>query len=300
MKRKIAILALSLLFVAAMAIPAMAYERSSDAAVYTDFNAADGSYGVQGINCESGVIYLNGIADNTTFSIENGAAKMEMGKGGFVVLGQDPVQIRDANGKLQYKYLVIRMKGEVGNENRTTTGGLLLFIGGGDGSHAITLNDRPLGVAPVAQDANGQPMNAISTEWQEFVIALTETNVRVRNDGNPVTGLNINTVDTTATLYIDDIYFTNTVPETAAVYDPNSSTDAVGSDASEGGDAAGENGMPAGVELLDPPTAKGETPAPEDSSNLGLIVLIAGGAGVVLMAVLFAVAYVKIVKVKLK
>lgn len=330
--KRIFVVLFAALFITVFAVPALAYSRSGNADVYADFNAADGVYESGAIAGEENLFYLNGIADNTTFSIENGVAKIEMGSGGFVVFGQDSVVLRDEAGKRnsKYNYLVMRIRGEVGNENRTAAGGLLLFIGGGDGSHAITLNDRPTGVAPAALDAKGQPMNAISTEWQEFAIALNESNIRTRNDGKPVNGLNINTVSTSATLYIDDIYFTDTAPSTAAVYNPETSTaniTAAGSDdepsggsaapgddprpgsgttdsgedgeVADGGDGNGAGATVGGVTMLDPPTSSRDASAAASGSSAGLIVFIVSCVVTLLMAALFALVYFKLIKVKL-
>lgn len=308
MKKTIAVL-VAVLCIGMAGIHVFAYERSADAAVYTDFNAENGTISeIGGINCESGVVYLNGKGDNTTVSIVDGAVKLEMDGGGFAVFGQDAVEIRDASGNLNYNYLVMRIKGEKGNENRTQTGGILLFIGGGDGSHAITLNDRSTGVAPAALDANGKPMNAISTDWQEFVIKLNESNVRRRDDGKPATGFNINTVSVPATLYIDDIYFTNTAPDTAAVYDPSTATSAVaeqnsgadgsgaGADAADSADVAKAD--PASVAMLEPPVSSRPLDAAVSSSDLGLIVFIADCAVVLILCALFAWIYIKVIRKK--
>lgn len=312
MKKIIAVL-VAVLCIASAGISVLAYERSADAAIYTDFNAEDATISeTGGISCESGVVYLNGKGDNTTVSIVDGAAKIEMDSGGFAVFGQDAVEIRDASGNLKYNYVVLRIKGESGNENRTQSGGILLFIGGGDGAHAITLNDRSTGVAPAALDANGQPMNAISTDWQEFVIKLNESNVRRRDDGKPVTGFNINTVSVPATLYIDDIYFTNTAPKTAAVYDPSTATAAVTEQNSDAGDSNGSadtdtegNAVSTGtgaasVAMLEPPVSSRPLDAVTSSSNIGLIVFIADCAVILILCALFVWIYIKVIRKKLQ
>ncbi len=318
-----------LLLVFGMSFSAYAYARNSDAAVYADFDGADMQLGVGQIPANTPV-FLNGMDENSTASLVGGALKVEFSNGGFICLGQDNVKIRDLNtGKVNYQYMVIRIKGEVGNENRTEAGGLLLFIGGGDGSHAITLNDRPTGVAPCATDASGKPMNAISTGWQEFAIKLSDSNVRPEKE--KCTGLNINTVSTAATLYIDDIYFTNKAPKTAAVYDSSKSTAAItkaqaqaqnqhnaaaASDIPSGtvisGDntasapAEGDNGTAVdpqtGVARLDPPSNTNTYVATtvENDQTASWISVIACAVLLVVLTAVFALIYFKIVLKKKK
>lgn len=288
------------------------YTRTPDAAVYADFNGQDTELAV-GVIPGDTVTYLNGIGDDTSASLTGGALKIELGPSGFVVLGQDRVKIRDDTGNVSYNYMVIRIRGENGNENRSESGGILMFIGGGDGSHGITLNDRATGTAPCAVDASGNPMNAISTEWQEFAIALTSENVR---DQAGCTGLNINNVSGNVTLYIDDIYFTNTYPETAAVYNPETSTQNISQNSEESSSAnetetgesgTGESGADdtsasaeetasdVSVERLDPPPAVSRSSGSSENGG-GTAALIASGSMTAVLTAVFVVIYIKVIR----
>ena len=85
-------------------------------------------------------MWLN-FANNTKLSIVDKALKVEFepdGNFGIATLSN----LRAENGEPTYKYSVIRIKGEKGNENRTAVGGLIISIGGAEGSHMRSLNDR--------------------------------------------------------------------------------------------------------------------------------------------------------------
>ena len=161
-------------------------------------------------------LWLN-FANNTKLSIVDKALKVEFEPDGNFGIGNPTVNLRAENGEPTYKYLVIRIKGEKGNENRTAVGGLIVSIGGAEGSHMRSLNDREVGIAIPALDKNGNVMPAITTQFQNFVIPLTKENVRPT--GNAIS-INFNYIVNKGTIYIDDIYLTNTYPSDADEYKP--------------------------------------------------------------------------------
>ena len=94
------------------------------------------------------------------------------------------------------------------------------------------------GIARPFRDPYGNPMPTLTTEYQDFVIALTEDNVRI-NPGKAVSGINFNNAVSTITLYIDEIYLTNTIPEG---YKNNNAVTTTTTSATEGTTSAKQNG----------------------------------------------------------
>lgn len=197
----------------------MASARTDDAVVFADFEGEGVPVVGQTIpSGEAGNVWLNGVED-TTLTFDGSAMKMEMGATGYVGIGNPAVQMRTADGSVAYQYLVIRIKGETGGENRMETGGLMISIGGAEGSHVRALNDRSVGTAAPALGRDGNPLPEITTEYQNFVIALNDQNIRDA-EASKCISINFNNVMNPVTLYIDDIYFTNTYPSDAAEYTP--------------------------------------------------------------------------------
>ncbi len=187
----------------------------SDALYYADFNKGPMAPPEQSMQAtdKGGTLYINDGPIDAEASIVDGAMKLALGPNGYYGMGNGDIQFRGADGKLtDYKYLVVRMKGEHGGENVVGNGAPMMVIGGGDGMHISTFNSEAAGIARPFLDPDGKTMPRITTEYQDFVIALTEENVRV-NPGKVVSGLNFNNAATNITLYIDEIYLTSTVPE---------------------------------------------------------------------------------------
>lgn len=189
--------------------------RPDDALVYADFNngpLAEPDSSMQATD-DGGSLYINDGPIDATAELVDGALKLTLGPTGYYGMQNGDVQFRDVDGNLtDYKYLVVRMRGERGQENVSGNGVLMMSIGGGDGSHIGTFNSEAAGGPTPFLDPDGKTMPTITTEYQDFVIALTEDNVR-KNPGRAVTGINFNNSVGQLTVYIDEIYLTNTIPE---------------------------------------------------------------------------------------
>lgn len=213
-----------------------------DALFYADFNTgplAEPEHSMQATE-KGGTLYINNGPIDCQASIVDGALKLTLGPSGYYGMGCDLVKFRDESSKLtDYKYLVLRMKGERGKENVVGNGAPMMVIGGGDGPHIGTfLNDVAGSIARPFRDPYGNPMPTLTTEYQDFVIALTEDNVRI-NPGKAVSGINFNNAVSTITLYIDEIYLTNTIPEG---YKNNNAVTTTTTSATEGTTSAKQNG----------------------------------------------------------
>ncbi len=212
----------------ALLLPALsasaASERPEDAKLFADFEGtgtlAEGTK-IPGNTANNNEAWLNWFSD-ADLSLENGALKAVFKRNGGFGIGNQTVYFADGNGEPQYRYLVIRMKGAAGNENRTAGGGFLLSIGGAEGSHVRSLNERDVGTAPPAIGPDGQVLPPLSTEYQNFVIPLTKENVRQASSN--AYSLNLNCVANEATIYIDDIYVSNTLPSSVATNPPIQTT----------------------------------------------------------------------------
>lgn len=100
--------------------------------------------------------------------LSDGALKLTLGPTGYYGMQNGAVQFRDIDGKLTaYKYLVVRMKGEKGQENVSGNGVLMMSIGGGDGSHIGTFNAEAAGGPTPFLDPDGKTMPTITTEYQD-------------------------------------------------------------------------------------------------------------------------------------
>ena len=207
---------------AVLMLPSMlASARTDDAVVFADFEGTGTPAVGQKLpgNEPGKEVWLNGTED-ATVTLTGTELKVEMGATGYLGLGNGFVRMRQDDGAVTYKYLVLRIKGETGGENRKETGGIMISIGGAEGSHVRALNDRDVGTAPPALGKDNNPMPAITTEYQNFVIALNDQNIR-KAEASRCISININNVMNPITLYIDDIYFTNTYPSDAAEYVPD-------------------------------------------------------------------------------
>lgn len=193
------------------ALPASA-EAPEDALFYADFNNGPMAEPEQSMQATDGggSLYINNGPINAQASLVDGALKLTLGTSGYYGMNNTQVALRDPEGNLTaYKYLVIRMKGEYGTENTPGAGGLMMSIGGGDGPHMGTFVSS--GEVPPFLDPDGCYMPLITTEYQDFVIALSQSNVRV-NEGKLVSGINFNNSAGNVTVYIDEIYLTNEIP----------------------------------------------------------------------------------------
>lgn len=128
---------------------------------------------IPGNTANNNEAWLNGL-ENAEVSLENGALKLRFTGTGFLTMGNPTVCFADVDGNPQYQYLVIRMRGESGGENRTEMGGLMMSIGGGEGAYSRSLNNRAVGTVPPAVGPNGEVLPTITTEYQNFVIPLTK------------------------------------------------------------------------------------------------------------------------------
>lgn len=212
-----------------------------DALFYADFNTgplAEPEHSMQATE-KGGTLYINNGPIDCQASIVDGALKLTLGPSGYYGMGCDLVKFRDESSKLtDYKYLVLRMKGERGKENVVGNGAPMMVIGGGDGPHIGTFLNDVAGIARPFRDPYGNPMPTLTTEYQDFVIALTEDNVRI-NPGKAMSGINFNNAVSTITLYIDEIYLTNTIPEG---YKNNNAVTTTTTSATEGTTSAKQNG----------------------------------------------------------
>ncbi|HCA28852.1 MAG TPA: hypothetical protein DEP23_04420 [Ruminococcaceae bacterium] len=196
--------------------------RTSDAVVFADFNGTGQAVVGQKLpgNEPGKEVWLN-FANMAEVAMVDNALKVEFQPDGNIGLGNGAVHMRANNGEPAYKYLVLRIKGADGNENRTTVGGLMISIGGAEGSHLRSLNDREVGIAIPALDRNGNYMPAITKSYQNFVIPLNKQNIRAT--GGDIS-INFNYVMNQGTLFFDDIYFTDTYPSDADEYKPATTT----------------------------------------------------------------------------
>ena len=81
---------------------------------------------------KGGTLYINNGPIDCQASIVDGALKLTLGPSGYYGMGCDLVKFRDESSKLtDYKYLVLRMKGERGKENVVGNGAPMMVIGGG-------------------------------------------------------------------------------------------------------------------------------------------------------------------------
>ena len=212
MKKFISILCALALMCCALALTVSA-KAPADAQMYADFNhgpLANPEESMQATD-NGGTLYINNGPINADASLVDGALKLTLGPSGYYGMNNPEVALRDPDGNLtSYKYLVIRMKGEFGTENTPGVGGLMMSIGGGDGPHLGTFVSS--GDVPSFLDPDGCYMPLITTEYQDFVIALTQANVRV-NEGKLVSGINFNNSMGNVTIYIDEIYLTSEIPE---------------------------------------------------------------------------------------
>ena len=187
----------------------------ADALYYADFNngpMAEPEQSMQATDA-GGSLYVNDGPIRAEAEIVDGAIKLTLGSSGYYGINNTQCAFRDLEGNLtSYKYLVLRMRGEYGTENTPGAGGLMMSIGGGDGSHMGTFLSTASGDLQPFLDPEGCYMPLITTEYQDFVIALTESNVRV-NPGRLVSGLNFNNSSGNITIYIDEIYLTSEIPE---------------------------------------------------------------------------------------
>lgn len=204
-------LAILLAMLSFAAVPALA-EAPDDALFYADFNNGPMAEPEQSMQATDGggSLYINNGPINAQASLVDGALKLTLGTSGYYGMNNTQVTLRDPEGNLTaYQYLVIRMKGEYGTENTPGAGGLMMSIGGGDGPHMGTFVSS--GDVPPFLDPDGCYMPLITTEYQDFVIALSQSNVRV-NEGKLVSGINFNNSVGSVTIYIDEIYLTNEIP----------------------------------------------------------------------------------------
>lgn len=182
----------------------------ADALYYADFNNGPMAQPEEAMQAtdEGGQLYINDGPIKAEATLVDGAMKLTLGPSGYYGMNNTQVALRTTSGTLtDYKYLVIRMKGEVGNGAENT---LMMSIGGGDGPHMGTFGRG--GDPQPYLDPEGCYMPDITTEYQDFVIALSQTNVRV-NEGKLVSGLNFNNSSGNITIYVDEIYLTSEVPE---------------------------------------------------------------------------------------
>lgn len=96
----------------------------------------------------------------------------------------------------------------------------MISIGGAEGSHVRALNDRDVGTAPPRWARTTTRCRQLPPNTRSFVIALNDQNIR-KAEASRCISININNVMNPITLYIDDIYFTNTYPSDAAEYVPD-------------------------------------------------------------------------------
>ena len=254
----------------------------SDALYYADFNKGPMAQPEQSMQAtdKGGTLYINDGPIDAEASIVDG----------YYGMGNGDIQFRDADGKLtDYKYLVVRMKGERGGENVVGNGAPMMVIGGGDGMHISTFNSEAAGIARPFLDPDGKTMPRITTEYQDFVIALTEENVRV-NPGKVVSGINFNNAATNITLYIDEIYLTSTVPEDykndgVVAVTTTTAAPQTTANADQGNTTAPQNTVPAPI-----------TASEDNTINIILITLVS--IALLLNIVVFIFLVIKISKLK--
>lgn len=211
--RLASILFAGLLTATVACLPAAA-AAPSDAVMYADFNTGPMAEpeGSMPATENGGTLTVNDGPIAANAEIVDGAMKLTLGVGGYYGIQSDTAVFRDASGKItDYKYLVIRMKGEIGDEN-TSPKGFMMSIGGGDGLHIGTFSAEPLGTAMPYKDPDGKNMPLITTEYRDFVIALSDDIIRP-DQGRDLSGINFNTAASSVTIYIDEIYLTNTIPD---------------------------------------------------------------------------------------
>lgn len=269
--------------------------RPDDAKVYADFNngpMAEPEQTMQATD-EGGALYINDGPIDAKAELSDGALKLTLGPTGYYGMQNGAVQLRDIDGKLTaYKYLVVRMKGEKGQENVSGNGVLMMSIGGGDGSHIGTFNAEAAGGPTPFLDPDGKTMPTITTEYQDFVIALTEDNVR-KNPGKAVTGINFNNSVGQLTVYIDEIYLTNTVPEG---YENNGSTPVTPPTTGSGNDtnSAPENNNGSGNNAANQnntntPSAGGSASSGMSTANVVMIIVVAVMVALNIIVLVYAI-----------
>ena len=298
MRRLSSILCAALVAAAGAAcLPAAA--APADALYYADFNTGPMAEpeGSMPATEQGGTLTVNDNPINANAEIVDGALKLTLGTGGYYGIQSDTAIFRNASGKLtDYKYLVLRMKGETGDENLSPKG-FMMSIGGGDGLHIGTFSAEPLGTALPYHDADGKVMPRITTEYRDFVIALSEDIVRP-DQGRDLGGINFNTAASNVILYIDEIYLTNTIPE-GYTNDQTASTPTTappaGSDAPSASSPA-TGTPPAGgtAPVGNQPGATIETPV----NTVGIILIVVVAAMLTLNIALIVIVLLQLARLK--
>lgn len=287
MKKIISVLCALAVVVCFALVMTVSAAAPSDALYYADFNTGPLAQPEESMQAtvSGGQLYVNDAPISAEAALVDGALKLTLGTSGYYGINNTSVALRDLSGKLtDYKYLVLRMKGEIGNGSENN---LMLSIGGGDGPHLSTMASS--GNVQSLLDPDGCYMPQITQEYQDFVIALSQTNVRV-NEGKLVSGINFNNSSGSITVYIDEIYLTSEIPAGFV-----SSGNKANTAASASGDAAADANVAVGISAGG--TAGGTVAenviVSGGSSSMSLIVII------ILMAVVvinFAVLILIILK----
>ncbi len=214
MKKFVLFLMAAMLCLYCIAPLAVSAKAPADALWYADFNHGPMAEpeGTMQATDAGGQLYINDGPISAEASLSDGALKLTLGTSGYYGFNNTQCAFRSPDGTLTtYKYLVLRMKGEYGTENTPGAGGLMMTIGGGDGPHMGTFLSSSESVQPFL-DPDGCYMPLITKEYQYFVIALSQQNVRV-NEGKLVSGINFNNSAGSVTVYIDEIFLSNEIPE---------------------------------------------------------------------------------------
>lgn len=240
MFRKCVSIASALLILGSVALTASAeeviYDKPADAKTYADFNTPFvDEPGFESTKVDSGepggTIQITALSGASTTAAVTDDAGNSVLKVEFKSSDADPyVRFQNSlsvmNGdddmssaQLAFQYMVIRLRGESADDvavgGGPGAGALCISFGGaGNMNNALSFRaDGYPGQATGATDPEGNALAAITEEYQTFIIKLEDKYFQGMGAPGDASQIFIKSIGNfNKTLYIDEIYFTNTVP----------------------------------------------------------------------------------------